>query len=103
MNEFWLIKTKNSDSSYLKAGRACNDCLGVSKFDWFGGIAACGLNRFGHIQVFMVAINAKLQRIFETAIGYAVKHNRLSLKSLLFTRVRDEEYPEKKKLNRQPP
>ena len=32
----------------------------------------------------MVAINAKLQRIFETAIGYAVKHNRLPLKSLLF-------------------
>lgn len=32
----------------------------------------------------MVAINAKLQRIFEMAIGYAVKHNRLPLQSLLF-------------------
>lgn len=32
----------------------------------------------------MVAVNAKLQRIFEMAIGYAVKHNRLPLKSLLF-------------------
>lgn len=32
----------------------------------------------------MVAINAKLQRKFEVAIGYAVKHNRLPLKSLLF-------------------
>ena len=32
----------------------------------------------------MVAINAKLQRIFEMSIGYAVKHNRLPLKSLLF-------------------
>lgn len=28
----------------------------------------------------MVAIYAKLQRIFEMAIGYAVKHNRLLLK-----------------------
>lgn len=69
------------------AGRACNDCLGVSEFNWFGGIAACGLNRFGHIQIFMVAIYAKLQRIFEMAIGYAVKHNRLPLKSLLFYSV----------------
>lgn len=43
-----------------------------------------GLNRFGHIQIFMVANNAKLQRIFETAIGYAVKHNRLPLERLLF-------------------
>ena len=43
-----------------------------------------GLNRFGHIQIFMVAVNAKLQRIFEMAIGYAVKHNRLPLESLLF-------------------
>ena len=68
------------------AGRACNNCLGVSEFNWFGGIAACGLNRFGHIQIFMVAIYAKLQRIFEMAIGYAVKHNRLPLKSLLFYR-----------------
>ena len=57
---------------------------GVSGFDWFGGIAACGLNRFGHIQIFMVAIYAKLQRIFEMAIGYVVKHNRLPLKRLLF-------------------
>ena len=32
----------------------------------------------------MVAIYAKLQRIFEMAIGYAVKHNRLPLKRLLF-------------------
>lgn len=32
----------------------------------------------------MVAVNAKLQRIFEMAIGYAVKHNRLPLESLLF-------------------
>ena len=51
------------------------------------GLAASlplGLNRFGHIQIFMVAVNAKLQRIFEVAIGYAVKHNRLPLKSLLF-------------------
>ena len=32
----------------------------------------------------MVAINAKLQRIFEMSIGYAVKHNRLPLKSSLF-------------------
>ena len=22
------------------AGRACNDCLGVLEFDWFGGISA---------------------------------------------------------------
>jgi hypothetical protein len=42
---------------------------------FYGGIAACGLNRFGHIQIFTVAIYAKLQRIFEMAIGYAVKHN----------------------------
>jgi len=51
------------------------------------GLAASlpvGLNRFGHIQIFMVAIYANLQRIFEMAIGYAVKHNRLPLKSLLF-------------------
>ena len=34
----------------------------------------------------MVAIYANLQRIFEMAIGYAVKHNRLPLKSLLFYR-----------------
>ena len=33
----------------------------------------------------MVAINAKLQRIFETAIGYAVKHNRLPRNRLLFS------------------
>lgn len=46
-----------------------------------------GLNRFGHIQIFMVAIHAKLQRIFEMAIGYAVKHNRLPLEGLLFTRT----------------
>ena len=45
-----------------------------------------GLNRFGHIQIFMVAIYAKLQRIFEMAIGYAVKHNRLPLRSSLFYR-----------------
>lgn len=45
-----------------------------------------GLNRFGHIQIFMVAIYANLQRIFEMAIGYAVKHNRLPLKSSLFYR-----------------
>ena len=32
----------------------------------------------------MVAIYAKLQRIFEMAIGYAAKHNRLPLKRLLF-------------------
>lgn len=80
------MKTKNSGGSYLKAGRACNDCLGVSEFDWFGGIAAYGLNRFGHIQIFMVAIYAKLQRIIEMAIGYAVKHNRLPLGGLLFSR-----------------
>lgn len=43
-----------------------------------------GLNRFGHIQIFMVAIYAKLQRIFEMAIGYVVKHNRLPLGRLLF-------------------
>ena len=51
------------------------------------GLAASlpvGLNRFGHIQIFMVAIYAKLQRIFEMAIGYVVKHNRLPLKRLLF-------------------
>lgn len=51
------------------------------------GLAASlpvGLNRFGHIQIFMVAVNAKLPRIFEMAIGYAVKHNRLPLESLLF-------------------
>ena len=88
-----MKKTKNSDGSYLRAGRTCNDCLGVSEFDWFGGIAACGLNRFGHIQIFMVAIHAKLQRIFEMAIGYAVKHNRLPLKSLLFYSG-DEVFPE---------
>lgn len=29
-------------------------------------------------------LNAKLQRIFEIAIGYAVKYNRLPLKRLLF-------------------
>ena len=60
------------------------------------GLAASlpvGLNRFGHIQIFMVAINAKLQRIFEMAIGYAVKHNRLPLKSLLFYSG-DEVFPE---------
>lgn len=45
-----------------------------------------GLNRFGHIQIFMVAIYAKLQIIFDMTIGYAVKHNRLPLKSLLFYR-----------------
>ena len=57
------------------------------------GLAASlpeGLNRFGHIQIFMVAIYAKLQRIFEMAIGYAVKHNRLPmgrlLRRLLFSR-----------------
>ena len=71
------MKKINSVGSYLRAGRACNDCLGVSEFNWFGGIAACGLNRFGHIQIFMVAIYTKLQRIFEMAIGYVVKHNRL--------------------------
>lgn len=32
----------------------------------------------------MVAIYAKLQRIFEMAIGYVVKHNRLPLGRLLF-------------------
>jgi hypothetical protein len=48
------------------------------------GIAACGLNRSSHIQIFMVAMYAKLQRIFEMAIGQVVKHNRLPLKSLLF-------------------
>ena len=55
-----------------------------------GGLAASlpvGLNRFGHIQIFMVAIHAKLQRIFEMAIGYAVKHNRLSRNRLLFSRT----------------
>jgi len=44
------------------------------------GLAASlpvGLNRFGHIQIFMVAIHAKLRRISEMAIGYVVKHNRL--------------------------
>lgn len=46
-----------------------------------------GLNRFGHIQIFMVTIYANLQRIFEMAIGYAVKHNRLPLEGLLFTRT----------------
>ena len=45
-----------------------------------------GLTRFGHIQIFMVAIYAKLQRIFEMAIGYAVKHNRLPSDELLFSR-----------------
>ena len=45
--------------------------------DLFGLAASLpmGLNRFGHIQIFMVAIYAKLQRIFEMAIGYVVKHN----------------------------
>ena len=44
------------------------------------GLAASlpvSLNRFGHIQIFMVAIYAKLLIIFEIAIGYIVKHNRL--------------------------
>lgn len=44
-----------------------------------------GLNRFGHIQIFMVAIYAKLQRIFEMAIGYAIKHNRLPLGGFIFS------------------
>lgn len=48
--------------------------FGSSEFDWFGGIAARYLNRFGHIQILVVAINAKLQRIFEMAIEYAEKH-----------------------------
>ena len=54
------------------------------------GLAASlpvGLNRFGHIQIFMVAIYAKLQRIFEMTIGYAVKHNRLPFGGLLFSRT----------------
>jgi len=53
--------------------------------DLFGLAASppVGLNRFGHIQIFMVAIYAKLQRIFEMAIGYVVKHNRLPWKRLL--------------------
>ena len=53
------------------------------------GLAASlsvGLNRFGHIQIFMVAIYANLQRIFDMAIVFAVKHNRLPLKSSLFYR-----------------
>ena len=44
------------------------------------GLAASlpvGLKHFGHIQIFMVAIHAKLQRIFGMTIGYVVKHNRL--------------------------
>ncbi len=45
-----------------------------------------GLNRFGHIQIFMVDIYAKLQRIFEMAIGYVAEHNRLPMGSLLFSR-----------------
>ncbi len=45
-----------------------------------------GLNRFGHIQIFMVDIYAKLQRIFEMAIGYVAEHNRLPWKRLLFSR-----------------
>jgi hypothetical protein len=44
-----------------------------------------GLNRFGHIQIFMIAINAKLQIILEMAIGYAVKHNRLPLGIAIFS------------------
>lgn len=35
----------------------------------------------------MVAIYAKLQRIIEMAICYVAKHNRLPLKSLLFSRT----------------
>ncbi len=34
----------------------------------------------------MVAIYAKLQRIFEMAIGYVVKHNQLPMGRLLFSR-----------------
>ena len=47
--------------------------------DLFGLAASLpvDLNRFGHTQIFMVAIIAKLQRIFEMAIGYVVKRNRL--------------------------
>ena len=45
-----------------------------------------GLNRFGHIQIFMVDIYAKLQRIFEMTIGYVAEHNRLPWKRLLFSR-----------------
>ena len=54
---------------------------------FYGGISACGLNHFGHIQIFMVSIYAKLQRIIEMAICYVAKHNRLPLKSLLFSRT----------------
>ena len=47
--------------------------------EWvFGGFSAflreC-LKRSGHVQIFVVAIYAKLQRIFEIIRGYAVKHN----------------------------
>lgn len=42
-NEAFIITT---GGSYLKVGQACNDCLGVSEFDWFGGIAAYGLKPF---------------------------------------------------------
>lgn len=64
-------------------GRACNDCLGVLEFEWFGGIAACGFKPFRPYPDFLVAIYTKLKRFFEMAIGYAVKHNRLPLKSAL--------------------
>lgn len=62
------------------ADRVCNDCLEVPEFDWFDCIELARLNRSSHIQLFMVAIYVKLQRIFEMAIGYAVKHNRLHWK-----------------------
>ena len=76
------------------AGRACNDCLRVqnlilceqsaTQLGFTTASPPVELNRFSHIQIFMVANNANLQRFFEMTIGYAVKHNRMPLKSLLF-------------------
>jgi len=50
-----LLKQKNSGGSYLKAGRACNDCLGVLELIGLAASLPVGLNRFGHTQIFTVA------------------------------------------------
>ncbi|WP_348690062.1 hypothetical protein [Paramuribaculum intestinale] len=71
------MKNKNSGGSYL---RLTEPATTAWEFRIVVGLAASlpvVLNRFGHIQIFMVAIHAKLRRISEMAIGYVVKHNRL--------------------------
>ena len=90
MNTFFTCAIYNKKlRQQLSEGWPCLQRL-LGEFRDLIGLAASlpvGLNRFGHIQIFMVAIYAKLQRIFEMAIGYVVKHNRLPrlfhLKSLV--------------------